>query len=783
MSFTKKKELTLNVDFYGLKEGEALPKTALYLLDSTGKVKQKVASVVQGKVTLEEGLMADEQNVVAFGPDEEDLAKLSPEVLVQFRVGDQVAKWREVKVVDIDKNSWTRWITFKVCVSGRVRKCVSPVFAGTIEKAISLKFVGVQKAAENAAFLKSKTDSPFTRIRRCFPICNGIVEVYARECCFDIIDVSDLSEKLKVEVVRPPKHIPRPPPPPPPPDGLSSEFQGRLSLSQIGHSVRRLSFEPQSLDVESLLFEPTLDQDIRALENLAPDEAIKYVLERPHLYYFIPGVCTEWKVGEVPLGPDGKFTFCYKKYPSPSNCRTTYFYRIKQWKEDKWVYIYGYPVSTKRQYFRDDQFADLTTSEGYACPESTPQVPHDKPFVMLTHIGATKSYELVSSWKGKDSAHMDKTQIGDENMDSPPVNGGLVHEAPPGSAAPPDSVPTSPADVSDYRTVDPSWLFNCPWAKDLRLFIYFDPLLQAPPVEAYYYRISVQSATNGSPDGNISEILTTPISWLRFVPVSGQPPQVKAETLGPMAPVGGQSGLYRIPFPEWDGVDMKWLSNFEYGHGVWNTHDLLLPSANHKFPNGKYLVGVEVFNKSGVRLNPTDGKFYYLRWLKETGADSVSKVLYPKLQHLFCIDNDPCVANIEDLRKNSMPSSEECQFLTGPSSSLFSAGFRAYHETIDSLDPPYTYMYYYTIFYHRGLGGPTRAIQTGGRNKPSNNPAAPPAQSHALSFGEMLGSNAPGSKCTFALNLRVYAKHTNGSRRIWEFDAEDQAAFALEIGA
>ena len=36
------------------------------------------------------------------------------------------------------------------------------------------------------------------------------------------------------------------------------------------------------------------------------------------------------------------------------------------------------------------------------------------------------------------------------------------------------------------------------------------------------------------------------------------------------------------------------------------------------------------------------------------------------------------------------------------------------------------------------------------------------------------------AECTFAMNLRVRAKHTNGSRRISEYDRADQAAFALE---
>ncbi len=58
--------------------------------------------------------------------------------------------------------------------------------------------------------------------------------------------------------------------------------------------------------------------------------------------------------------------------------------------------------------------------------------------------------------------------------------------------------------------------------------------------------------------------------------------------------------------------------------------------------------------------------------------------------------------------------------------------------------------------------------------------AGPPAESTPQTFASMLNSH---TKCTFALNLRVRAKHTNGSRRIHEYDRYDQAAFALEIGS
>ena len=96
-------------------------------------------------------------------------------------------------------------------------------------------------------------------------------------------------------------------------------------------------------------------------------------------------------------------------------------------------------------------------------------------------------------------------------------------------------------------------------------------------------------------------------------------------------------------------------------------------------------------------------------------------------------------------------------------------------------------MYYYELFYHRGLNGPTVYFQTLGDNAPPTLLGGGAAESTPLTFASMLADPQPGDpnhlmkKCTFALNLRVYAKHTNGSRPLTEYNREDQAAFALEI--
>ena len=148
---------------------------------------------------------------------------------------------------------------------------------------------------------------------------------------------------------------------------------------------------------------------------------------------------------------------------------------------------------------------------------------------------------------------------------------------------------------------------------------------------------------------------------------------------------------------------------------------------------------------------------------------------FATLQHVFWIDKQACYADIEDLRMNGLPRDQECQFMTGMDSSTFSAGYRAYHL---NGPPGETFMWYRHLWYHRGLNGPDSTIEFAGDNAPPNPLAVLPAESTPLTFASMLGGHA---KCTFALNLKVRAKHTNGSRRIHEYDRRDQAAFALEI--
>jgi hypothetical protein len=192
-------------------------------------------------------------------------------------------------------------------------------------------------------------------------------------------------------------------------------------------------------------------------------------------------------------------------------------------------------------------------------------------------------------------------------------------------------------------------------------------------------------------------------------------------------------------------------------------------------------VSVEVFDAAGNRLRPTgatgaglDRNFDFLRWVDPVNTTAVP---YARLNHVFWSDKQPVYGDIEDLRKNGVANTEECQFMEGSARSTFSAGFRAFHNNGPAGE---TFMYYYHLWYHRGLNGPNVNIETGGQNAPATRALGPAAVSTPQTFGAMLGEH---TKCTFAVNLRVYAKHWNGGDRIDAYDREDQAAFALEINA
>jgi hypothetical protein len=584
-----------------------------------------------------------------------------------------------------------------------------------------------------------------------------VVEIYERDCCcrpWLTIDLAELLRRLR-EFVDGPGHVG-------PGDPVEHADVARLNPGVIrgfnpqpdppGETFNRVSLraakQRAAFDAPQMLPDDRakMKLDISALESLPRVDAIKYIEARPYLWPWWCS-CSSRKVGEAVLRPDGTFQFCYRKFPFfRLGCTTTYAYKVKQWQNNQWVVIYD--GIARHHYYFADQFADLSTFLGLACGQNDPGYSSDRPFVLLQDVGSTRSYLLNSHYQGQ-AAGNDLTQIADDALAAPPDNGGLAN----------------PSNGSGSGL-----LVNQPWGADLWFRLYFDEGLKA--LGAVYYRISVVKAqANGHAVAGLPTILTNSIAWQKFVHVGGHV-EIQGETLGPN-PVGSEAGLYKIPFDS----DAQWLDG-QY-HQVWDT--TARDGANNPLFDGLHLVSIEIFDVHGHRMAPSANGFDFLRLMSASGPGSTAKVGFAKLQHLFWIDNRPVYADIEDLRLDGHPSGDECQFMSGGATSRFSACFRAFHATRNSALPPETFMWYYTIWYHRGLNGPNATIETSGVNAPASLLGGSPAASIPQTFSSMLGTSTHGAKCTFALNLWAYAKHTNGSRRLSEYDRSDQAAFALEI--
>ena len=280
---------------------------------------------------------------------------------------------------------------------------------------------------------------------------------------------------------------------------------------------------------------------------------------------------------------------------------------------------------------------------------------------------------------------------------------------------------------------------------------------------AKYYRVSIIPAdSNGNPTGTRSYL--SPNEW-RYYTFIGMTPHVEKVSLGPHN-AGSQNNLYEIPYD----ADRAWHSG-QY-HANLNTNI---------FPDGRFLLMVEVFDSAGKLLRPTgtpdpggsmEAAFTYRRWYVEVGP--TANVPYAALTHMLWWDNRKAKAKIVDLRVNSIPNTAQCQFMVGPSNSNFSIGYRAYHEE-------QMFLLDHRIWWRRGLGGPS-GILTSPNPNPDNVGVPPnlPHQSGSNNFSTMLALLA-NPKCSFSVNLHVNVKTFNGIGTLNGLEAWDQAAFALEM--
>lgn len=759
--------IKLSLNQIGAEADQKLPALALYTLSEDGKPLEQLAVAKEEMMDVDTAVLAKYPEI-ALGPLVENPGTLDTRQLVNLRSQDMLKLWRQEPVLDLPPHWWDRWFWQRVCVSGHVRKCRRIIVADAFKQPRMSAQLSVSQAltSQLSSSILAQTFDPQASVsilpQICRTICDGTVEVFERVCCCrDLIifdpRIDDLLDRLReIVVVRPPIPEPGPGPDPAPFRGLNIAST-RLSSRVTTRAMKRALQQPTDL-VEAN--SERLAEDLKVLERMPRAEAHSYINANLHLWPFFCH-CSMRKLGETVIHTDGTFTFCYRRplqlNPIGQHCKTTYAYRVHQVINGSDVVIYD--GLARKEYFAATEDAGLTSYHLLArtCADAPePPVDHERPFVMLQDVGGARTHRLVSP-----------AQMAVMGLNSPtlPGNAGLL-DPPPAYR----SAVWQPGDSQPY---------DRPWARGLAFRLYFHPGMQA--IGATYYRISIaQADSNGNPVGT-PEPITTPLSWDRWEYVAGMPHKV-GESLGPNPIVDSngdtQAGLYRIPY--WSSSKL-WLT--DQFHAGWDTTSIM---------DGKRLVIVEVFDAGGNRLRPTgatgtgvDRNFSMLRWVNESVPTSVA---YAALAHLFWVNNQLCYGDIEDLRKDGIASSQECQFMSGNADSQFSAGFRAYHQHGTNLAAGQSFMWYYTLWYHRGLNGPDVTIETEGLNAPGSMGGGTAAVSSPLSFGSMLhddngtpldpSDDTDHQKCTFALNLRVYGKHTNGGDI--DLGDTDQAAFALE---
>lgn len=722
MKKNKENPADFPVTFVGLKDGEQAPLFAAYQLDTAGRPVRKLGSY-DGKV-----LKIDLGDVgsVALGPDVEDFKALPNDSLASYRVAQKIDLWHKQGLV-LPRDIWDRFHFYFVCVTGKVHKC-RPWFWDLIDD------IRLRPMFELAQVARIK---PITAERqphilfplRCQPLCDGIVEIYERECCCHHIHVPDLLTRLRDILDTLPIPIPDPIPEPiPGPD--PAPFSPQLLRAKARTIQRRKT----QLDLAAVPPE-NLHQDYLALRSLPAEAARLYVIERPYLFPIFCH-CSVRKVGQTAIRPGGHFDFCYLRSRSSAHCFTTYAYKVKQIINGAWTIVYNGLAA--HQYFGAGSPANIRSHNPQArvCADGPGDPPPNEgtPFVMLEHVGGFGTFHFNFP------AQTGVSQIG-----------------------------ALDADDGTYTT---GYAPDCPWGGGLGLRLWFSPELE-PIVK--YYRLKVVSMNDAGSTVGAPVVLNSTVTWDKLVDIPGD--TIRApETLGPVS-VGAENDLFQVPY--WSSPDHRYLSG--QFHQVWNTAQTL-------FPDGKYMLIIEVFDAAGNRIKPAGAvgpganqPFQFRRWVSAADTDPV---LFADAAHVFWVDNTPVGGDIVDLRKNGDPNIAECQFMTGGGSSTFAIGFRAYHvhgvEHAGNGDDN-SFMWHYGISWQRGLNGDTGTLgpaPSGGNNHTDVGESGGPVSSDSETFANLLDEH---SKCTFSVTLRVYAKHFTGNSRILAYDYLETASFALEI--
>ena len=265
-----------------------------------------------------------------------DIAHVPVESLMQFRLSDQLPIWEKAGGIEILPPYWRGWNPFRICVGGRIRRCRPFIF-----EEIPRFHLGWRGPVVHGP---------------CYPICNGIVEVWARTCCCRppiIYELPSIIARIEQEIaLNPLQFLPPHNPGDPPPYAERVQAADALAKARAQGSARVVA-APNT----------QLAQDLKSLKTLPAAQALAYFHDNARLLPFWCH-CSNGKIGETPLNPDGSFHFCYNRLPllQLGFCSTVYYYVVRQWQDTQWVTVYD--GGAAHQYFSAAEFADLETWSG-----------------------------------------------------------------------------------------------------------------------------------------------------------------------------------------------------------------------------------------------------------------------------------------------------------------------------------------------------------------------------------------------------------------------------------
>ncbi len=300
-----------------------------------------------------------------------------------------------------------------------------------------------------------------------------------------------------------------------------------------------------------------------------------------------------------------------------------------------------------------------------------------------------------------------------------------------------------------------------PFGDLLRLRIEFDSSLRED-LEVKYYKVSYRQGTSGD-----FQDLTDPV-WRHYTYEDGGDLVLKLWPNNPRD-VGPSKNLFEIPpaLPP---------------HGWWSFPDLTEDLTSAKFPtkvkapaaeHGKYQIKVDLFDELGnpVNIVAKDIKFRVPAVTDLSGdidtadAATLGLVVGNSFIMTLHLDNNACSAGIAAPTLDGTPASPGC-------------GVLEYDP-----DAPGTVTMNYTATHPQGFARYRFELYRGATllTPPSTSPW-PGEEVGAGSFSVSPATSYLLGGCTvagFSENVHVWAKATNGWRRLWEYDARAVRAFVL----